>query len=305
VTKIASGVAGLVISCVLATNSASAATKVFLLGGQSNMAGRGQANELAAPYNAAQTSVKLWSNRTSNAWVDLQSGFGAEAPDFGPEVSFGYAVKQFFPADEIYLIKYGIPATNLAFNWKPSGTGTISSAEGYYYNVFQETANAAINNLIAAGKSPAIAGMLWMQGESDALNTSMANAYEANLRNLIGAVRTDFATPTMPFILGRITTLWGTTANNTKVRTAEDAVGADPTLTSVSTFSTDGLSLWVSPHAYPNHYDTQGQIELGNLFASQFAPTPEPATFVLAGTGLLALVSRLWRPKFLRRTWPL
>lgn len=301
--KVASGLAGLLISCFLATNSASGATKVFLLGGQSNMAGRGQANELAAPYDAAQPGVKLWSNRTSNAWVDLQGGFGAEAPDFGPEVSFGSAVKQLFPADEIYLVKYGIPATNLAFNWKPSGTGTTSTAEGYYYNVFQDTANAAINNLTAAGKSPSIAGMLWMQGESDALNTSMANAYEANLRNLIGAVRSDFATPSMPFIVGRITTLWGTTANNTKVRMAEDAVGADPALTNVSTFSTDTLSLWVSPHSYPNHYDTQGQIDLGNLFASQFAPTPEPSTFVLASAGLLVLVCRQWSPRRSPRTW--
>ena len=294
-TKITSGVAGLVISAALAASPVAAATKVFLLGGQSNMAGRGQANELTTPYNVAQTSVKLWSNRTGNAWVDLQGGFGAESPDFGPEVSFGYAVKRLFPADEIYLIKYGIPATNLAFNWKPSGTGTVSTAEGYYYNVFQDTTNAAINNLIAAGKSPSIAGMLWMQGESDALNTSMANAYEANLRNLIGAVRSDFATPTMPFIVGRITTLWGTAANNAKVRTAEDAVGADPTLVNVSTVSTDSLSLWVSPHAYPNHYDTQGQIELGTLFANQFAPTPEPSTCVLAGTGFLVLVGYLRR----------
>ena len=259
------------------------------------MAGRGQANELTAPYNAAQTGVKLWSNRTNSAWVDLQGGFGAEAPDFGPEVSFGYAVKQLFPADEIYLIKYGIPATNLAFNWKPSGTGTTSTAEGYYYNVFQDTANAAINNLTTAGKSPTVAGMLWMQGESDALNTSMANAYEANLRNLIGSVRSDFATPAMPFMIARITTLWGTTANNTKVRAAEDAVGADPALTNVSTFSTDSLSLWVSPHAYPNHYDTHGQIELGTLFANQFAPVPEPSTCVVAGMGFLVLFGYLRR----------
>ena len=49
--------------------------------------------------------------------------------------------------------------------------------------------------------------MIWMQGESDANNSAYAAAYEANLTNLITAVRSDFSTPDMPFVVGRITDL--------------------------------------------------------------------------------------------------
>ena len=65
----------LVISFVWAAVPATAATKVFLLAGQSNMDGRGSVSELIPPYNAVQPAVKFW-NSTSG-WTSLQPGFSA------------------------------------------------------------------------------------------------------------------------------------------------------------------------------------------------------------------------------------
>jgi hypothetical protein len=190
---------------------------------------------------------------------------------FGPEVSFGKRLHELFPDDDIYLVKYGLSSTNLATQWNPNGTGGA-------YNAFKTRVDAALANLKAADKSPIIAGMIWMQGESDAMVHESAVVYNANLKNLIGKVRTDFNAPNMPFVVGRINRSphWGAPADVTKVREAQTAVADQLPL--VSWINTDNISVFKgteSGHADPDHYDTLGQVELGIRFANQFTPVPE------------------------------
>ena len=267
------------ISCVMASVPATAATKVFLLAGQSNMAGEGTVADLAAEY-ASQPAVKFWSN---SQWVNLQGGFGdgTSGKLFGPEIGFGYRLHQRFPTDDIYLVKYGLTSTNLAVQWKPDGTGPC-------YNTFKTTANAAIDNLTAAGKSPVVAGMIWMQGENDALDSTYAAAYAGNLTNFITTVRRDFSTPNMEFVVGRILPCYGTTTDSNLVRNAEMTVPGQV-----------GKSSWINtddlPLAFTGHYGTQGQIELGTRFANEFVQTPEPCSSIMCGSALLLTASYLWR----------
>lgn len=264
---------------LLATAPAGAATKVFLLAGQSNMAGEGMVSELLAPYNSPLAAVKFWNN---NAWEALQGGFGDGTPGvrFGPELSFGHAIQKLFPTDDIYLVKYGLTSTSLAVNWNPNGTGDC-------YNTFKAKANAAIQNLTAAGKSPVIAGMLWMQGENDALNSTQAAVYSQNLTNFIRTARRDFSTPDMQFVIGRILPCYGTPTDSDLVRNAEMTVPGQ--VGHASWINTDDLQL-----AFTGHYGTQGQIDLGIRFANEFVQTPEPSTSLLGGAGLLGLAGYLW-----------
>jgi hypothetical protein len=300
--------------CALAAMPTAAATKVFLLGGQSNMAGLGgfpndtpqpgygADKPLPAPYDAVQTDVNFWnysgtlltnpwnSNGINNpgvgtTWVSLQNGFGWEPVEFGPEVSFGYRLHQLLPNDDIYLVKLGVNGSDLHWSWNPDGTGEN-------YNLFKSRVNAAIQNLTDSGKSPEIAGMIWMQGDTDAQNSATANAYEANLRNLITHVRNDFDSPDMRFVMGRITTFYDTKptpGGNATVRAAQVSVGS--TFLNTACFNTDDLQ-W----AYDAHYGTQGQIDLGIRFANAMV-TPEPSSLVLIGSGLLALAGCLWRKR--------
>ncbi len=270
---------------------ARAETKVYLLAGQSNMAGVGgypgtyypADAPCPAPYNAPQTDVNFWDN---GSWVPTQPGFGYQpgTMEFGPEVSFGYTLHNSIdPTDNIYLVKVGNSGTTLADNWNPDGTGDA-------YNIFKSQVNAAMANLTAAGQSPVIAGMLWMQGETDATIPADAAAYATNLANFIGAVRSDFAAPEMPFVLGRISAYpWGTPDDDLLVRDAqENIVNSVP---NTAWFNTDDLE-----QIYPGHYGTQGQIDLGIRFADEFIPVPEPSTAILLAVGMAMVLTRVyWR----------
>lgn len=266
----------IVLFLAAASRPAFAATKVFLLAGQSNMGGNGVVAGLPAPYNVQQTAVNFWS---ANAWGPLKGGFGNTPAHFGPEVTFGYTLRNLFPTDNIYLVKYGLTSTSLAVQWNPNGTGAC-------YNTFKTTAKAAIDNLRNAGLAPTIAGMIWMQGEEDTYTDATAAAYEANLKNLISSVRRDFETPDMEFVIGRILSTTGPGANNTLVQHAQMTVPGE--VGHASWFTTDDLQ------NSGGHYGTQGQIDLGIRFANQFVQTPEPSCAVLSGIGLVALTVYGW-----------
>lgn len=249
------------------------------MGGQSNMAGY-QSGLPSAPYDTTQ-DVKFW-NYQNNGWIDLRPGLGDTSNDIGPEVGFGYALKALHPNDDIYFVKWGVDSTSLAGPWNPNGSG----AE---YNTFKSRVNAALNSL--AGESPVVAGMIWMQGESDATSTTTADAYAANLTNLIHTVRSDFATPDMPFVLGRITDLsvYSGFPGVSQVRTAQETVPGQ--VGNAAWINTDDLS--INPAA-PGHYDAAGQIELGIRFANQLAAIPEPSALSLGGLGALVAMGCGW-----------
>jgi len=282
---------------------ARAATKVFLLGGQSNMAGvGGYDSPLPESYNTPPANVKFWDYGTpqpvnglygifvhpwvGDHWVDLTGGFGHQTNYFGPEVSFGRRLQELFPDDQIYLVKEGISNSTLAVDWNPDGSGTI-------YNRFKERVEAAIDNLQGMGLDPQIAGMIWMQGESDAMNVAYAAQYQSNLMNLISHVRSDFGMPDdAPFVIGRILSCWDTSpaGGNTTVRTAQETIGNQPGYESATWIDTDELQL-----AYGGHYGTQGQLDLGIRFADKFAPAPEPSAMALLISGVLGAIAYAWR----------
>jgi hypothetical protein len=301
--------------------SSSAATKVFLLAGQSNMAGvGGYAGYLGPDHTSSPpwtspdyyrggddpcpveyqtvSGVNFWnylpdsvgpdlvhSPGLGNAWTTLQNGYGFRTDQFGPELSFGARLKELYPNDEIYLIKYAISSTSLGGDWISNGTGAK-------FNLFKARVTQAINNLVAGNKNPTIAGMIWMQGENDTTVSSYATNYAANLTALVNKVRTfNRADPNLKFVAGRITTdpiLWSTPSDLAAVRNAQWNISTY--ISNSSCIDTDDLE-----KAYYEHYGTQGQIDLGLRFANQFTSVPEPATWILIATGLFGLFGYAWR----------
>lgn len=238
-------------------------SRVFLLGGQSNMVGQGANDELLPPYDGAQNDVMYW----NDGWVPLSPGFGNTTNHFGPEVAFGRAIKNALPNDTLYLIKYGANGTALYDDWKP--------ADGPQYTAFMNTVHAALSNLNTAGIEYEISGMLWMQGESDAYE-GQAAGYETNLTNFITVMRTELNAPAMPFIMARVLNHFGGIVPP-KVGEQTDPTQAYIVRTSqVTVAETTPYSTWFDTDAYQvvdpasnrGHYGTQGQIDLGNDFAA-------------------------------------
>jgi hypothetical protein len=282
------------VSCLL-TSPVSAATLVFLLGGQSNMSGVGGYSgyihdsspwsdppynkadaPCPAPYDKPLPAVRFWNfgygkkpadfvnaPQAGDGWVDLRPGFGYRADQFGPELSFGHRLHQQLPDDDIYLIKHAIGGTSLAGDWNPDPKNT-----GPQYKTFKQRVDAAMANLKKAGKDPTIVGMIWMQGENDSTVPEQAKAYRQNLKKLVARVRADFNTPDMMFVLGRISRmskLWATPENLELVRKTQEDVAR--IVGNAKWIDTDDLK-W----GYYGHYGTKGQIELGIRFAEQFKP---------------------------------
>ena len=221
--------------------------RVFVLAGQSNMYGNGAVRtDLPADLLAPQKDVLVFQDGT---WVPLEPG---KAPlqagqTFGPEVTFGRAMAQHF-GGPIGIIKLSPGGTNLAVQWSPE------AAKSLYGKLLRSVQDARKSRPIV------IAGMLWMQGEADAVHEEMAGAYQKNLTHLIEAARRDFGSPGLPFACGSVnpppTPRY---AYADLVRKAQ--AGID--LPGYRMFDCDDLPKG-NDHL---HYNSRGQRELGERFA--------------------------------------
>jgi len=176
-------------------------TRVYLLAGQSNMDGYGQLSSLPVALRDAQDDVFIWWSGAAS-WRGLQPSSwvtGDHGIFFGPEMGFGRRLADVHSRDEVRLIKHAVGGTNLAEYWYP-GASREDASMGEGYRVFIETVEAARAEL----GPHEIAGMAWMQGESDAVSEVHAAAYEDNIRHFLERVRQDVGDPDMPFVMGAI-----------------------------------------------------------------------------------------------------
>jgi PA14 domain./F5/8 type C domain./Domain of unknown function (DUF303). len=237
--------------------------KVFLLGGQSNMAGYSPLSEIPDNLKREYPETIIWVDGETTAslskkWMFLTSGLGNNQSYFGPELSFGPEIAKYLPNEGIALLKYSWGGTNLVSQWRsPSSGGTT----GDMYKNFIKSVHDGLAAL-PQGCQPEIAGMIWMQGESDANQTkAVADEYESNLKNLIKDIRAEFNVPGMPFVLGQISEAAAWNAYGTTIRQAQLNV-------SKSVANTDMFITTDYGFTDPYHYNGMGEISLGKRFAT-------------------------------------
>jgi hypothetical protein len=255
--------------------------QVYLLGGQSNMDGGGLVTGLPPSLQVAQKDVQLfWSGR--QLWQGLSaasywSGYGGEY--FGPEVSFGRSVQDATDDATVVLIKHAIGGTNLAQCWEPGETRD-DPGQGACYVGFLQTVDLALAGLDAAGQPWEIAGMGWMQGESDAGTADFAAAYADNLERFIERVREDVSAPEMPFAMGLIDCKVHCGWRDTVRKAQRTVAGEDKRVFTVETEDLPQI-------ADSLHFDASGMRTLGERLAAALLTeaqpeTPQPA-FLLSG----------------------
>lgn len=265
---------------------------VYFLGGQSNMDGYGNNSDLPESLLETQERVPIFHGNTSpdntvidgkGCWKKLQPGHGvgfkSDGQDnqysdrFGVELSFARSIQEQYPDRRIAIIKYSRGGTSIDAKaaggfgcWEPDFKGRDGVNQ---YDHFLATLRNAFedSDIDDDGEPDRLipAGIVWMQGESDALYSSeIANRYQANLKRLMDLIRASLREDDLPVVIGQISNAnpeKPTWKHSDVVRSAQAAyVNSDGNAALV--VSTDGYG-----YSDPWHYDSLGFIDLGKEFA--------------------------------------
>jgi len=167
--------------------------RVFLLMGQSNMAGRGSIEALDRAENP-----RILAMQADGGWTRARDPLHWDKPTVagvGPGMAFARALLPALPVGEtIGLIPAAFGGTSLKW-WKKDFTGSQRWPNGKTY----------FDNAITLAQTvPAsdLAGILWIQGESDAsaAQQDQGAGYRRDLHALIADLRADLHRPDLPFI---------------------------------------------------------------------------------------------------------
>lgn len=158
--------------------------QLFLLTGQSNMAGRG-----AVEPRDREPLPRVWSLNKDLAWVPATDPLHFDKPIAGVSLgrSFGRALARVNRTANIGLIPCAVGGTSLD-EWKPDGK--------LYAN--------AVARARAAMKSGTLRGILWHQGEAESGQEERARSYRDRFREFIGALRSELGAPDVPVIVGQL-----------------------------------------------------------------------------------------------------
>jgi hypothetical protein len=194
------------------------------------------------------------------AWVKqgttaaLAPRAAAGTPNFGAELSLGRHLNRVLPNSWV-ISKWGMTSSDLAVNWLPTGTYPTSPAGSP--NLFTQAMHDAA--AVAAANNATVSALVWIQGESDALDATKAANYQTNLLALIAAVRAVY--PNLPVVISRIPAS-SPEANNTAVYNAQTTVaGSTPHCALVNT---DDLTPLITTY----HFSANNLVTLGNRLAS-------------------------------------
>ncbi|MDB6121128.1 MAG: hypothetical protein JWQ71_121 [Pedosphaera sp.] len=158
---------------------------LYLLMGQSNMAGRG---ELGKEDTTPHARVLVLS--TNNTWEpavepitrDRKSGLGV-----GPGFAFGKVMAVKDPSVTVGLVPCAVGGTPLK-RWEKGG----------------DLYERAVKRAKFAMKDGTLKGVLWHQGESDSGTQTNADSYGMRLAHMIHDLRTDLGFTNLPFVAGKI-----------------------------------------------------------------------------------------------------
>jgi hypothetical protein len=186
------------------TPPAKAHFKIFLLVGQSNMAGRGKVEE-----EDLKPHPHVFKLDKQGTWVPAIDPlhYDKTVAGVGLGLTFGRAVAEAFPDDVIGLVPCAVGGTSID-QWSPA------QEKGLYAE--------AIRRGKLATKDGTLAGILWHQGESD---SKKADVYAEKAKTLFSRFRKDLDAPAVPVVIGTIGEFHpGGEAINAVLRALPDAV---------------------------------------------------------------------------------
>jgi hypothetical protein len=278
-----------------AQNTGSDTVRVYYLGGQSNMDGYGYSKDL--PETLGKINEDVWifhGNPVGDdlplgglgIWESLQPGHGAGfqsdgisntlSDRFGVELSMASRLQELYPGERIAFVKYsrgGSSIDSLATGrfgcWEPDYQGSTGINQ---YDHFLLTVRTAMNtaDIDGDGRTDILvpAGIVWMQGESDASFTEeIALRYYLNLKRLMDLIRASFHSDDLPVVIGKISDSWNDSEDGKVWNHGELVQYAQEKYA-----RSDGNAAIVRTTRYykysdPWHYNSEGYMDLGEKFA--------------------------------------
>nr|XP_023886850.1 probable carbohydrate esterase At4g34215 [Quercus suber]POE68060.1 putative carbohydrate esterase [Quercus suber] len=235
---------------------------IFLLAGQSNMAGRGGVPKVNGHWNKkvpaeCSPNPSILQLSLHKTWVVAHEPLHEEIDKYktcgvGPGMPFAHEVLAKDPNfGVIGLVPCAIGGTKITDWAKGSSTG--------HYKQLVERANASLKS---GGK---IKALLWYQGESDTQQQTDARLYKRRLKRLFTNIRADLNSPNLQIIQVALASGYNNTLKEI-VRAAQ--LGID--LPDLQTVDAKGLPL-EQDHL---HLSTAAQVRVGKMLANAFLQFP-------------------------------
>jgi hypothetical protein len=165
---------------------------LYLLIGQSNMAGRGKisgAYVTEAPRHVVMLTKEL-------QWVQAKHPLHFDKPKVvgvGPGISFAEVMAKKRKRKTIALIPCAVGGTSIE-SWVPGGIDKPTHTHPY---------DDMLVRLQEAMKSGTLRGVIWLQGEADS-SPEKISSYLAKLQALIERLRAVAGDPQLPFVAGEL-----------------------------------------------------------------------------------------------------
>lgn len=257
--------------------------KVFILAGQSNMVGWGDSLKLPAEMRDGNDRVLMFEN---GKWQPLKpfakaqkhhARFGMTEFSFGPEIPFGHAIAKAWPDETIGIVKFAVGGTSI-LSWKPDWSKEDADRvrAGGRGSLYKEL----IAKVKQAGQDREIefVGFLWLQGGNDMRNVEVAKEYLDNLKSLVSAIRKETGVADLPLLIG--SPRRDQDAADLSDHVPERIAGPYPAVEFVLKAQWDAqkqikhartvILRGIETHPKNVHYNTEGQLKVGRLFAEAF-----------------------------------
>ena len=221
---------------------------VFLLVGQSNMAGRAT---IESEDEGEIEGVDLW-NIQEKKWEPAQAPFNRYSPHrkdikmqrLNPGPTFAKAWRDAHPGVKVGIVCAVRGGTTIE-QWEKGRKEPWS---------LYDTALAATRAALEADPKSRLVGILWHQGEG---NSGAPGAYPAKLEQLVANWRADFGDPELPFVFGQVGS-W----NPDYAAFNEMIVKQPAAISHTACVTTEGLT-----NMDQAHFDSKSQRELGRRYA--------------------------------------
>jgi hypothetical protein len=227
-----------------ANDNQAEAMEIYLLIGQSNMAGRA---EIETPDQDTLEGVFLYKGIVGDEWEKAVNPLNKYSSirkkmsmqKLGPGYTFAREMASSRPGKQIGLVVNAKGGTSISL-WKPGS----------------EFYNEAVSRTKAAMQYGVLKGIAWHQGESDA---SKYGSYTPKIIALIEALRTEFNMPDLPFVAGQLSE-----DKDSRIDFNKMIIQLPELIGNVSVVATDNTSTLDS-----THFDTASQRLLGRRYASE------------------------------------